>query len=320
MSAHSTAQVEIASPLVAESTTAPNQPANIERKPTALKRTLRRPGAIEVPLATMIVAAVLFYGWMQSGEQYLSPEEGAGYYLGIVGGVMMLALLIYPLRKRWRALRHFASVRAWFRLHMLLGIIGPALVVLHSNFKLGSLNSSVALVAMLAVAGSGYVGRFLYTRIHSGLHGKRETARSVRADLAERKRELLIDKMARESAEAALDRFEKRRIEREASLLSGLYIGISGPVAHRMLKRILMRHVRNALSLSDSASRLSDADRAEKLAAFEQSLDAYLRTTAHAERFLLYERLFSLWHLLHLPLFFLLVLAAVVHVIAVHLF
>jgi hypothetical protein len=33
-----------------------------------------------------------------------------------------------------------------------------------------------------------------------------------------------------------------------------------------------------------------------------------------------YERLFSLWHVLHLPLFFMLLAAGIVHVIAVHVY
>jgi hypothetical protein len=33
-----------------------------------------------------------------------------------------------------------------------------------------------------------------------------------------------------------------------------------------------------------------------------------------------YERLFSLWHVLHLPLFFMLLIAGIVHVIAVNVY
>ena len=36
--------------------------------------------------------------------------------------------------------------------------------------------------------------------------------------------------------------------------------------------------------------------------------------------FSLYERLFSLWHLFHLPLFIMLILAGAVHVVVVHLY
>ena len=37
-------------------------------------------------------------------------------------------------------------------------------------------------------------------------------------------------------------------------------------------------------------------------------------------QFSLYERLFALWHILHLPIFFLMVLSAIVHVVAVHMY
>ena len=43
-------------------------------------------------------------------------------------------------------------------------MLGPVLILWHTNFKLGSINSSVALIAMLVVAASGLVGRFLHGR------------------------------------------------------------------------------------------------------------------------------------------------------------
>jgi hypothetical protein len=33
-----------------------------------------------------------------------------------------------------------------------------------------------------------------------------------------------------------------------------------------------------------------------------------------------YERLFSLWHALHIPLIFMMIIAAVIHIIAVHVY
>jgi hypothetical protein len=64
-----------------------------------------------------------------------------------------------------RSLRTFGSVVFWFRLHMTLGLIGPTLILFHANFRLGSLNSNVAMFAMLLVAASGIVGRYLYRKI-----------------------------------------------------------------------------------------------------------------------------------------------------------
>ena len=49
-------------------------------------------------------------------------------------------------------------------------------------------------------------------------------------------------------------------------------------------------------------------------------LEQYLAAIRKAAAFAVYERMFALWHVLHMPMFFLLVFAAVVHVIAVHLY
>src|SRR5581483_5933354 len=67
------------------------------------------------------------------------------------------------------------------RLHITLGVVGPLLVLFHTGFHLGATNSNVALVCMLVVAGSGVVGRYLYTRIHSNLHGTRADLAALRA-------------------------------------------------------------------------------------------------------------------------------------------
>ena len=111
------------------------------------------------------VVVVLWIGWANRDDNGLTPESGIGYWLGIAGGSLMLLLLLYPLRKRIKALRTLGSVGFWFRTHMILGVIGPVLVLLHTNFKLGSINSNVALLAMLVVAVSGVVGRYLYSKI-----------------------------------------------------------------------------------------------------------------------------------------------------------
>ena len=94
----------------------------------------------------------------------------------------MLLLFVYPLRKRWRAMREVGSTRFWFAFHMTLGIAGPAAD--HRCTRrcaFGSLNATVAFASMALVAGSGIVGRFLYARIHHGLYGRRATLAELRA-------------------------------------------------------------------------------------------------------------------------------------------
>ncbi|MCB2092768.1 MAG: hypothetical protein KDF58_15080, partial [Alphaproteobacteria bacterium] len=116
----------------------------------------------------LIVLSALFIGYRLSEYDYYSAEEGIGYMLGIIGGTMMLALLLYPLRKRIKFLRVIGSVKVWFGFHMVLGILGPLLILFHANFRLESTNSNVALFSMLIVSGSGVIGRYIYTKIHHG--------------------------------------------------------------------------------------------------------------------------------------------------------
>ena len=51
-----------------------------------------------------------------------------------------------------------------------------------------------------------------------------------------------------------------------------------------------------------------------------RGLEDYFAIVRKAAGLRVYERIFSLWHLLHLPLFLLLILATVVHIIAVHVY
>jgi len=124
-------------------------------------------------LFTIFVLAVLYIGWSGRSEGHITAESGLGYAFGIVGGSLILVLLLYPLRKRILYMHRWFPVRHWFRLHMIFGVPGPVMILLRSNFKLGSTNSSVALVLMLLVATSDLVGRFFarkFTRLFSLWH------------------------------------------------------------------------------------------------------------------------------------------------------
>jgi hypothetical protein len=51
-------------------------------------------------LWTVVVAGLLWWGDHAHLERYISPRRGLGYWLGIIGGSMMVLLLIYSARKR----------------------------------------------------------------------------------------------------------------------------------------------------------------------------------------------------------------------------
>ena len=128
--------------------------------------------------------ALALMGMRAHLERFITPEKGLGYALGIIGGSAMLLLLLYPARKRLRWLGPIGSVKAWFQIHMVLGIVGPLLVLFHANFRTGATNSNVALYCMLVVSSSGLVGRYFYSRIHSEFYGKQANLAELREQLA----------------------------------------------------------------------------------------------------------------------------------------
>ncbi len=264
------------------------------------------PGSFDVPFATSLLAVVLAYAWTQRNEGHLTAETGTGYWLGIVGSIMMLLLLLYPLRKRIRAMNWMGAVPGWFRIHMVLGILGPGLVVLHSNFTLGSLNSRVALLCMLTVAGSGYIGRFLYHRVYRGMSGRKMAANELRQAASDQWPALLRYSNDGMDIEESLAKFEQRFLMDDQGIATSILRWMAAGPARRVLHHKIMQ-----------ATRLADAGEQRKLGL---AVDAYMKAARETQNFILFERLFSLWHLLHLPLFLVLAAAAVLHIVAVHLF
>jgi hypothetical protein len=239
-----------------------------------------------------LAMGLIILGLLLPTERYLTPQNGVGYVLGIVGGSMMLALLIYPLRKRKPSLAFLGSIRGWFRTHMVLGVAGPLAILYHCNFSLGATNSNVALFCMLVVAGSGLVGRYLYSRIHHGLYGRRATLKELSHD-ADRLREHAGSLKLLPALAALRQRQESRRLK---SLLASA-VGIAA--------------ARSAV-IKEQEERLT--------ATAQRYIDSRLVAARRVAEFEASERLFAAWHILHMPLFLMLVAVGVVHVFAVHLY
>jgi hypothetical protein len=227
----------------------------------------------------------------------------------------MLALLIYPLRKRMPALAVIGSVGLWFRTHMVLGIVGPLAILYHSNFSLGATNSNVALFCMLIVSGSGLFGRYLYARIHHGLYGQRATLRELASD-AENLRK---NSGALRLLPGLMDEVEKseRRIAEPMPLLVRPFIAAW---RQRHETRRITRLIRDAVGIVAMRSRVIHWQRERLTMAARGYVTTRLMAARRVAEFEASERLFAAWHILHLPLFFILVIVGVVHVIAVHVY
>jgi len=280
----------------------------------------RRWRSLQPATGVVLTVAALLVGWYGRDLRGWSAGSGVGYLLGIVGGSMMLALLLYSFRKRIRWLRHLGATKHWFRMHMTLGIIGPLLILYHCNFQVGSLNSQVALYCTLLVACSGIVGRYFYAQIHNGLYGTKASLKQLVAAVESAEADgVPVAVLSRPVAEQ-LARRACRVLQDSAdvgsSLIESLRAGIETRLLYRQLKRAAARHI-------DAEAEQSPLLRRERTR-MKRSANAYLKRrlteVRRAAQFRLFERLFSWWHIVHVPFFLMLVLTAIVHVVAVHMY
>lgn len=261
---------------------------------------------------------LLVVGWMLPLHRYITPHTGIGYMLGIIGGSSMLVLVLYPARKRWQWLSFIGSVRAWFQAHMVLGLVGPILVLYHSDFSLGATNSNVALFCMLAVSGSGVIGRYFYTRVHYGMTERTRTLDELQAN-ADRLRSVSLSLSFMPELLQRLQLVEQgmlRRVPRCPVLLQPMYAVFLSFIARQRLKF----YVRRALRSASSASSVMQQHRPRLLMTARGYIQQRLFAIKEVAEFQAYTQIFSMWHLLHVPLFFMLLIAGIVHVIAVNVY
>ncbi len=284
--------------------------------------TIAKPGArLHWPLVwSVVVATLIIWGSHAHLERYIAPGHGLGYALGITGGSMMLALLIYSARKRAAWLRWIGGIPNWFQIHMVLGVVGPLLVLFHSNFRFGATNSNVALVCMLLVAGSGVVGRYIYTRLHANLDGHENTLEQLKA-VGDRLRAQSTSIAFLPGLLDAIGRIEKRYIEPPRGPMARLLHLLTGGIRSLICRWLVSREIARALQAARSQGSRILARHVDRLAVVARSyahrrLEAGRRTA----EFRLYANLFSFWHVIHIPLFFMLLVAGIVHVIAVNIY
>lgn len=272
------------------------------------------------PLFLLLAAAAVAAGWLLKAEGLYTAKEGLGYFLGIIGSVCMLLLLLYPLRKNLRFMRSWGTVKHYFRLHMVLGVAGPVLILFHANFRLHAVNSNVALFSMLVVAASGLFGRFIYTKIHHGLYGRRLSLKELQSlcgiSRAELEHELDISPLVKQH----LEQFEAEELARSRGLVLRLWRLL--PLWRRAyrVRHQAVHDLKQDLKRRASEERWPRGELARRLRHDRDLIGLYVRAVCRTAEFSIYERVFSMWHVVHVPLFFMMVITAVVHVVAVHLY
>lgn len=290
----------------------------------AVNRTLINRYTAHAHRVVIIVWAIAWvflvsWGWSIRDQDYISASSGLGYLLGLTGGSMVLLLLTYSLRKRWRPLRNVFHLRYWFRIHMALGVLGPTCILFHSRFSLGSPNSTVALICLLTVASSGLVGRFLYNRVHAGVYGEKIKLVQVRSDFLTLKTTILdlaVTNKQQERTEQIFEALEKLMLVQQTAKFHTLWSGRKRARKIAKSLRVLIRAIAQYHAEHPGAT--------ENLRQTKEDIhncaDVMLAILDKLPGLHLFERLFSLWHVIHLPIFGLMLITAITHVIVVHMY
>ena len=289
------------------------RPAAANAKPAVPVRLLSGDAMVYLTLG-----GLTWLTWRVSQRGYFGAGDDIGYWLGVAGGVMMLLLFTYPLRKHFRFARNWGRVKWWFWVHMCLGVGGPLLILLHSTFQVRSLNSAVALYSMLIVALSGIVGRFIYARVNRGMHGEQTTLRDLEARAGLHQREARSRLSFAPAVEEHLKEFADGETSVRPDLLTCLRRVFWLPVKQWITYRTCTADVQQPLrALAQETGWDGDSvARRERLA--RKLIRRYLSSVVRVAHYTAYERLFSLWHVAHVPFVYLLIISAIVHVIAVH--
>lgn len=265
-----------------------------------------------------LLVALVYAAWYVNRSWLVPSDSDTVYWIGVAGGSLMLALFVYPLRKYVGFMRGLGHVKSWFWVHLCLGIAGPWLILVHSGFRIGSLNAGVALYSMCIVVVSGVIGRFIYTRIHRGLNGERTSLDALR------ERAGFVEHAARSrlhfapKVEQRLLDFEEHELHARPTWWTHLRQVTLLPLHQWVTYARCVVELRAPLRKLATRHDWSAADQRRRARRARRLVDQYLNAVVRVAQYTAYERVFALWHMAHLPFIYLLVISAVVHVIAVH--
>ncbi len=260
-------------------------------------------------------------GWVlkEAGQYYLTdlidrphiprhklwkPGGFIGHGLGILGSLMMLIMFIYSIRKRIRYFRNWGKLPTWLNYHIFLGISGPILVTFHTAMKFGGL-VSISYWSMVAVALSGFIGRYIYIKIPHHVSGKELTKDEFKEQLHTMthtfKRDFdLSDKTINKILLlSGAEKIEKRGL---LGIFTIFFMDITGWFKWQGIK--------NEIQKSSTISK-------SEIHQFKQSLKHIVKMDRQIAFWKAAQSLFHYWHVIHKPFAYTMIVIMVIHVVVV---
>lgn len=270
-----------------------------------------------IVLVSAAIALVLAVWWIayDTGDYYslplierphheahkeYKPGGVVGHGLGIIGSGLIILLLTYSLRKRIKSFRKFGKLSIWLNYHIFFGIAGPILVTLHTAFKFGGL-VSIAYWSMVAVALSGFIGRYIYVKIPRRISGTELTMDEIEQKQNDLTRQMIEDfslttkHLTYLETISAIEKIKKRGL-----------LGVFTFVFHDTFGRISLR------SKLFKLGREMNIDRSQIHSFYTLTLKRirYARQIAFWSSA---HKLFHYWHVIHRPFAYTMIVIMIIH-------
>lgn len=269
---------------------------------------------ITVPLlAINVIGAPYYFASLATRARHpwrawLQPSGYIGQSAGIAAFLIFVFLWLYPLRKKWKALRWTGSVGQWLDVHVTTALALPLLLAIHAGWRADGV-IGLGLLAMLIVIASGLVGRYLYTRIPRARSGIELTRDEVNAQRRE-----LIQELAAATGLTPHALEESLRGGERATTSGNPLRVLAALVADDLVRWRRVRRLRRhwaALARDGAALDSRRLREAARLANRELKLEQQSRMLEATHR------VFRYWHVAHRPFALTALVAVIIHVAVV---
>jgi hypothetical protein len=230
----------------------------------------------------------------------------------MLGDALFCCLYLYPLRKRWRWLQRFGKTKHWLDFHVLFGITAPLVITVHSSFKLQGL-AGVAYWLMMAVMGSGFIGRYFYAQLPRSLNTTVLSLAELTELTAQTRRDIEVRSIfSEEDLQRVLTAPDADRIQQMplfGALGLMIWTDLRRPFLVASLRRQCMTAMETALTLGGLLpSSDADLENAIRLVRRESWLLAKMAFLGRAQQ------VFQLWHVVHRPFSYSFAVLALIHI------
>jgi hypothetical protein len=304
---------------------APTAPQAATRRQPAAGEALHRFWiSAGIILAFLSTAALAVYGFdyypLDAAHRALSPKHDLlkpsgeiGVRLGLAGVALFMLLYLYAVRKHWKWLAKHGNSRHWLDFHVILGVFAPVVITFHSSFKFRGI-AGVAYWIMIAVALSGFVGRYLYSQIPRSLGAVEISLKELRVQIDRLARELSEQKVLSAADLAPLLRLPSAATVDSLSLLGALWLALRYDVMQPWRMRALRKKARRAAGSRAALSGMFGS----QVVPVDHIIECVQEQAALTKKSLLLaksQQMFQLWHVIHRPFSYSFLILGGIHVV-----